>query len=289
LIFIPPVGAIMLIWCGIGLFKEFYQLILEPRIRERLVEHEVQKHIHDGIRRERQAQEGRHARSLEHLSASIAHEIRNPITAAKSLVQQMEEEPTASDNVEYARVALEELHRVEKSVSHLLRFARDERARVESVRMADVVDSAVETFRDRIARTGVALEKQIDRQGELQGDPEQLRRIVINLVGNAIDALVESGTSDPRVEVQMGENLAGSEVWLRVRDNGPGIDQELLAKMFSPFYTSKVNGTGLGLAICKKLVDAHSGSIEVTSEPGEGAEFIVTFPKLRDREQGVTR
>jgi signal transduction histidine kinase len=286
LIFIPPVGAIMLIWCGIGLFKEFYQLIVEPKVRDRLIEHELDEHIYDGITRERQTQEGRHARSLEHLSASIAHEIRNPITAAKSLVQQMEEEPTASENVEYARVALEELHRVEKSVSHLLRFARDENSRIERVKMADVVDSALDTFRDRLERSGIKLERQIDCMGELRGDPEQLRRIVINLVGNAIDALTESATPEPHIDVQMGENLAGSEVWLRVRDNGPGVDRELLAKMFSPFYTSKVNGTGLGLAICKKLVDAHSGSIEVTSEPGDGAEFIVTFPKAAS-EQGV--
>ncbi|MGE4608543.1 MAG: HAMP domain-containing sensor histidine kinase, partial [Myxococcota bacterium] len=253
----------------------------------RLIEHELQEHIDDGISRERRTQEGRHARSLEHLSASIAHEIRNPITAAKSLVQQMEEEPTASENVEYARVALEELHRVEKSVSHLLRFARDENSRIEHVKMADVVDSALDTFRDRLERTGVELEKQIDSEGQLPGDPDQLRRIVINLVGNAIDALIESDTPEPHIDVQMGENLAGSEVWLRVRDNGPGVDRELLAKMFSPFYTSKINGTGLGLAICKKLVDAHSGSIEVTSEPGDGAEFIVTFPKAR-KEEGVS-
>src|SRR5262249_57733345 len=74
----------------------------------------------------RRALEGRHARSLEELSASIAHEIRNPITAAKSLVQQMEEDPRGAENVEYARVALAELERVERSVSHLLRFARGE-------------------------------------------------------------------------------------------------------------------------------------------------------------------
>jgi two-component system sensor histidine kinase HydH len=58
--------------------------------------------------------------------------------------------------------------------------------------------------------------------------------------------------------------------------------------MFSPFYTSKANGTGLGLAICKKLVDAHGGSIEVTSEPGDGAEFLVTFPKLSEPEEALT-
>jgi signal transduction histidine kinase len=154
--------------------------------------------------------------------------------------------------------------------------------------MADVVESALETFRDRLERTGVRLEKQVDCVGELSGDPEQLRRIVINLVGNAIDALDESATPEPKIDVQMGENLAGSEVWLRVRDNGPGVDRELLAKMFSPFYTSKVNGTGLGLAICKKLVDAHAGSIEVTSEPGDGAEFIVTFPKATGEQEVST-
>ncbi len=284
LIFIPPVGVIVMIWYGIGLFKEFYQLIVEPQIRERIIEKEVDKHVHDGISRERRTLEGQHARSLEHLSASIAHEIRNPITAAKSLVQQMEEEPTAPENVEYARVALEELHRVERSVSHLLRFARDEEMQREEVRMADIVDSALESFRDRFERADIQLERRLDCEGPLRGDPEQLRRVVINLVGNAVDALDDSDSVDKRIDVEMGENLAGSEIWLRIKDNGPGVDQELVSKMFSPFYTSKVNGTGLGLAICKKLVDAHGGSIEITSDRGEGAEFLLTFPKSANGE-----
>jgi signal transduction histidine kinase len=68
---------------------------------------------------------------------------------------------------------------------------------------------------------------------------------------------------------------------VRVKDNGPGIDREALRKLFSPFYTSKPNGTGLGLAISKKLIDAHHGTLEVGSQPGAGAEFLVTLPKLR--------
>jgi signal transduction histidine kinase len=216
---------------------------------------------------------------METLSASIAHEIRNPITAAKSLVQQMEEDPTAAENVEYARVALEELHRVERSVSHLLRFAREEEMGIGDVRMADVIDSALETFRERIARGGIELVRQQDGEGELRGDAEQLRRVIINLVGNAIDALGESRAPNPRIEVAMGENLAGSVVWVRVKDNGPGIDREALQKMFSPFYTSKPNGTGLGLAISKKLIDAHRGTLDASSKPGAGAEFLVTLPK----------
>jgi len=281
------VATIVALSWGIGIVFHYFFALAAPELRQRLIDREVNREVQVSVSRERRSIEEKNARQIEQLSASIAHEIRNPITAAKSLVQQMEEEPTAGENVEYARVALEELHRVEQSVSHLLRFAREERTHIERVKMADVVDSALETFRDRLARTGVRLEKQVDCVGELSGDPEQLRRIVINLVGNAIDALAESATPEPRIDVQMGENLAGSEVWLRIRDNGPGLDRELLAKMFSPFYTSKVNGTGLGLAICKKLVDAHAGSIEVTSEPGDGAEFIVTFPKVRN-EQGVS-
>jgi two-component system sensor histidine kinase FlrB len=77
----------------------------------------------------------------------------------------------------------------------------------------------------------------------------------------------------------MGESLAGDQIWLRVKDNGPGFEREALGRLFDPFYTSKANGTGLGLAISKKLIDAHRGSLEAVSQPGAGAEFVVTLPK----------
>jgi signal transduction histidine kinase len=279
LIFIPPVGVIVFLCWGLKVGKEAYELEVEPRLRKRFVEQEVEKQVHASLSQQRRTLEGEHAQTLSQLSASIAHEIRNPITAAKSLVQQMGETPTANENVEYARVALEELQRVERSVSHLLRFAREEETGMAELHMADVIESALESFRDRVRRSGIALEHRIDCDGAMIGDADQLRRVVINLVGNAIDALGESGSPDPRVDVHMGENLAGSEVWLQIKDNGPGIEREQLAKLFSPFYTSKANGTGLGLAICKKLVDAHGGTIEASSEPGAGAEFLLTFPK----------
>ena len=76
-----------------------------------------------------------------------------------------------------------------------------------------------------------------------------------------------------------GENLASTEVWVRIRDNGPGMDADALGKIFRPFYTSKPEGTGLGLAITKKLVEAHGGTIEAQSAPGAGTEFVLTLPK----------
>jgi signal transduction histidine kinase len=281
-------GVIVLIVWGSALAKKAYALFFEPRLRERFVEQEVRKQVLATLSQERPLLEGEHARSLEQLSASIAHEIRNPITAAKSLVQQMEEDPTSRENVEYARVALEELHRVERSVSHLLRFARDEEMGLSELNLTDVLDSALESFRDRFEHLGVRFERRIDCESALRGDAEKLRRVLINLIGNALDAFEEAGTSEPCLEVSLGENLAGSEVWLRIKDNGPGIEPEARRRLFSPFYTSKANGTGLGLPISKKLIDAHGGSIEVESEPGAGAEFLITLPKFRESE-GATR
>ncbi len=279
LIFLPPVGVVLLIVNVVRFGRPLFEQLVEPRVRERFLREEVEKRVNAQLVRERQDLEGEHARSMQELSASIAHEISNPITAAKSLVQQMEEDPAAQENIEYARVALEELSRVERSVSHLLRFARDEELRRRPLRLCEVADSAVETFRDRAARSGVEIVCDLDQAGELDGDAEKLRRVVINLVGNALDALEESGKPGGRIDVSLGENLAGTEVWLRVADNGPGIDGVTREHLFSPFHTSKESGTGLGLPISRKLVDAHGGGIEVRSEPGEGTEFVVTLPK----------
>ena len=267
-----------LFW-GIGLAFHYFSAIVVPDLRRRIVKREVERGVATGVSRERRAIEGRHVRSLEDLSAQVAHEIRNPITAAKSLVQQMGEDPTSAENVGYAKVALEELDRVERSVAHLLRYAREEDLRLAEVSLVDVIDSAIETLRERIDAQRVRLVREDGHDDVVRGDAEKLRRVVINLVGNALDALAEGSSGHPILEVHSGENLAGTECWLRVRDNGPGIDAAALAQIWSPFYTSKVNGTGLGLAIAKKVVEAHGGAIEVTSQPGAGTEFTITLPK----------
>jgi signal transduction histidine kinase len=279
LIFVPALGAISLIYFGVMLGRKTFRLLYEPRLRERFLQEEVQRRVHTRVSDERRHLEGEHHRSLEQLSASIAHEIRNPITAAKSLVQQMGEDPNGSDQVEYARVAVAELERVEKSISHLLRFAREEDTQIDAVVMEDVLESALETFRDRAERSSIDIVRQYDSDGRLEGDSEQLRRVVINLVGNAIDALEEARIQAPEIRVSMGENLAGTEVWVRVSDNGLGIEDDVRGQIFDPFYTSREEGTGLGLAVCRKIVDNHGGSIEVESESGEGTVFILTFPR----------
>ncbi len=269
---------VALAW-GIGVFCHYLFAIVAPRLRDRWVEAEVGAQAERSVKTERREVETRSRRSLEDLSASIAHEIRNPITAAKSLVQQMGEDPASDENLEYAGLALSELDRVERSISHLLRYARDEEPRFEPVDLFAVAKSAVEGLRDRAASFGVDLKIECAPGGGLRGDPEKLRRVIENLIANAVDALREAGTPLPRVEVLGGENLAGSEVWLRVIDNGPGIAAEDRERIWSPFFTTKEDGTGLGLALSRKTVEAHGGRIELSSPARQGSEFILTFPK----------
>jgi signal transduction histidine kinase len=279
LLFVFPVGVIVLVYFSLKLGRRAFRAFYEPQLRERFVREEVQRRVRSRVSSERRNLEGEHQRSLEQLSASIAHEIRNPITAVKSLVQQMGEDPSDVDQEEYARVAIEELERVERSITHLLRYAREEETRVAAVEMEDVLESALETFRDRARRGGVEIVRQYDGPGPLEGDAEQLRRVLINLIANALDAFEERDVEAPRIDVSMGENLARTEVWVRIADNAHGIDPETRQRVFDPFYTSRDQGTGLGLALCRKIVDAHGGTIELTSTPGEGSEFVLTFPQ----------
>jgi len=275
-VFVPAIVGLS--W-GIGLSLHFFQAIMAPELRSRWIQTEVRREVVRTTTRQRRELSGEKTRSLEELSASIAHEIRNPITAAKSLVQQMGEDPQSVENVEYAQVALQELDRVEKSISHLLRYAREEDMRTRSIELEKVMTSALEAVRDRVEKAGVEVIPQVDQEGEMDGDPEQLRRVFINLIGNAVEALQEAGTPDPRIELGVGESLAGTEVWATIRDNGPGLPAEAQDRIFTPFYTSKEQGTGLGLAITRKLVEAHGGTIELNSEAGQGTEFVLSFPK----------
>ncbi len=282
---IRAVAIVGLAW-GIGVFCHYLWAMTAPALRDRWIEQEVGTRSARDVRSEQRHVETRSRRSLEDLSASIAHEIRNPITAAKSLVQQMGEDPASSENLEYAETALSELDRVERSISHLLRYARDEEPRFEALQLRSVAMAAVDGLRDRASSSGVELTLDFDRSGEMRGDAEKLRRVIENLLLNAMEALASSRTASPRIEVLGGENLAGTEIWLRVIDNGPGITQSDRERIWSPFFTTRQEGTGLGLALSRKTIEAHGGRIELLSDVRQGTEFILSFPKDPSAETG---
>jgi len=244
-----------------------HQRVFQPTI-EREVQREVQQEK-EQLRTEKQA-------SLDELTATFAHEIRNPIAAAKSLVQQMGEDPTSHENVEYAKVALDELARVERSVSHLLKYAKEEDYKFENVNLAWVVDGALTQMRSKLEANSVMVSRAYLSGPTVRADADKLRQVFSNIIDNAIDAM-ESTTGERRLEFAIQNNGAGLAA-VRIRDNGCGIADDKIAKIFNPFYTSKASGTGLGLGVAKKVIDSHRGTIEVHSKVGQGTEFVIAIP-----------
>jgi signal transduction histidine kinase len=261
---------------GIGLFAHYMAVFGARMVRERYFEPAVEREV----RREKVVMHTEKQASIDELSATIAHEIRNPIAAAKSLVQQMGEDPTSAENVQYAGVALEELDRVERRISHLLRYAKEEDYSFHSANLANVVDSALTQMRAKLDGAKVSVQRNYIGGPTILVDAEKLKQVFANIFDNAIDAL-DGVMEGRRIEVfiENGSRSGnGNRATVRVRDNGCGIPADKIERIFNPFFTTKEKGTGLGMAISKKIVEAHEGSIDVVSEQGRGTEFVVTLP-----------
>ena len=257
---------------GFGLLSHFMGVFGSRMLRERFFDPIVEREV----RREKAVLQSEKQASIDELSSTIAHEIRNPIAAAKSLLQQMGEDPGSVENVEYANVAVNELERVEKSISHLLKYAKEEDYDFKLVNLAGVLDSALTQMRAKLDAAKVSVARNYIGGPTISADADKLRQVFTNIIDNAIDALALVA-ENRRLEVFI-ENGRPGIATVRVRDNGNGISPQLADKVFNPFFTTKDHGTGLGMAISKKIVEAHEGTIALASRTGQGTELRVELP-----------
>jgi signal transduction histidine kinase len=208
-------------------------------------------------------------------AARIAHEIRNPVTAARSLAQQLARDPTSPADAEPARLILSELERVERQVAALLRFSRRDEFRFAPVDLSALVRGAMTALAPRLETAEIDVVLDLADGVTARADAEKLRQVLINLVENAIDAL-GNATGPRQLSVVVG-GVNGTAT-LRVTDSGPGVPADALPRLFEPFFSQKEKGTGLGLAIVKRTIDAHGGRIDAACQPGSGMRFDVTLP-----------
>jgi signal transduction histidine kinase len=261
---------------GLGLASHFSAVFGWRWIHERVFQPAIEREVQREVLQEKEVLRTEKQASLDELTATFAHEIRNPIAAAKSLVQQMGEDPTSHENVEYAKVALEELQRVERSVSHLLKYAKEEDYRFDNVNLAAVLDGALTQMRGKLEAGAVKVSRSYLSGPTVRADTDKLRQVFSNIIDNAIDSMAEV-KSERRIEISI-QGSRGGLATVRIRDNGCGIPADKISKIFNPFYTSKQNGTGLGLGVAKKVIEAHRGAIDVNSTVGAGTEFAISLP-----------
>jgi signal transduction histidine kinase len=261
---------------GVGLASHFAAVYGWRWIHESVFEPAIKREVQREVTLEKEVLRSEKQASLDELTATFAHEIRNPIAAAKSLVQQMGEDPTSNENVEYARVALDELARVERSVSHLLKYAKEEDYSLGNVNLASVLDGALTQMRGKLEAKQVNVSRNYISGPTIRADAEKLRHVFTNVIDNAIDAM-ESNSGERRLELGLTRPYPETATVV-IRDNGCGIPDDKVSKIFNPFYTTKQSGTGLGMGIAKKVMEAHRGRIEVRSKVGSGTEFSLSIP-----------
>lgn len=222
--------------------------------------------------------------ALHTLSAGVAHEIRNPLSAIDLNLHLLQEEigaePMNAEAVQrYLDILNAEVRRIRGIVDNFLRFARPTSLVLGDVRLDGIARHIGELVRYEAQEHGVEI--LIDFPEDLpavSGDETQLGQVFLNLMINAVQAMPQGGTL--RISGLRRIADAGTVVEVSVRDTGIGINKTDLTKVFEPFFSTKPDGNGLGLAIAYRIIEDHRGTIRVTSEPGIGTTFAVSFPTV---------
>jgi signal transduction histidine kinase len=227
--------------------------------------------------------------AIGEMSAGLAHEIRNPLAAIKGAIQYLDPKRLPEEDREFLEIMVEEVNRLNGVVTQFLDYSRPLRS---SLAPADLNEVLSRTFKLLAPAVPPGIELALELAPDLPRvncDAEQLKQVFINLAQNAFQAMPGGG----RLSVSTAVNRDDLAYWregarrpdvveIRFRDAGPGIPEDARERIFVPFFTTKEKGTGLGLAICQRIVKAHQGSIVVRSPPGEGAEFTISLPGLRE-------
>jgi len=223
--------------------------------------------------------------SLGKLSASIAHEINNPLagilTFAKLMIRTIEHGPVGEAErrtlVKQLALVQRESERCSAIVRNLLDFARERPLQLKDVDVNQVVEEVFQLVANQVAIQGLLVEKDLARVPMVDADFGQIRQAFMNIVINAIEAIGKGG----HLRVATRPLPEEDAVEIVFQDDGPGIPPELMQKIFDPFFTTKEKGTGLGLSVVYGIVDRHKGRVSVDSEPGKGTRFTIRLPAAR--------
>jgi signal transduction histidine kinase len=215
--------------------------------------------------------------SIGRMAATIAHEIRNPLTSVKLNIQKVAEEGTGDALRAHLGLSLEGIDQIERFIKELLNFTRVPELSLERWSVDQIVEESLKVVGEVLAKKGIAVERSCAAGlPAIMADADKLRQVFLNVLRNAHEALDRGG----RITVGCDSVNDGVRTMVRVKiaDNGPGIAEKDRPNIFEPFYTTKPSGFGLGLANARKIVEQHDGTITVGRKRGRGAVFVILIP-----------
>jgi len=244
-------------------------------------EESLQKAYDELVSAQEQLMRSERMAAIGELVASVAHEMRSPLSSIKLNLQiigrSLGEE---ADLFEHYEIALDQAAQMERMFSDLLNYSKPLDIQKKDVPVGPLLDRCLQELEGETAARKIAVER-MTAPGlpPIIGDPDKIEQVFLNVLKNAMEA----SEPDGRIEVSAsaGETPAGATVTVAVADRGTGISPRNLKTIFKPFFTTKKKGTGLGLTIVKKIVDAHRGHISIESEEGKGTVVRLTFPGAR--------
>jgi two-component system NtrC family sensor kinase len=241
---------------------------LERKVEQRTAElRAIQAHL---VQAEKMAAVGK-------LSAGVAHEINNPLTGiltnASLMLEDLAPDHPWRDDLQ---TIVNETLRCRKIVKGLLDFSRQTKPHRTRLQVNEIVEDVLALVRHQAAFDRASVSFDLDAElPTIFADADQLRQVVLNLVLNAAEAMAERGGA---LRLSSRGNVARTGIEFRCADTGPGLTDEVRARMFEPFFTTKKTGTGLGLSIVYGIVERHQGEIVVEPTPGGGTTFVITLP-----------
>jgi len=216
--------------------------------------------------------------SIGRMAATIAHEIRNPLTSAKLNIQKVVEEERFAEAVKtHLGMSLEGIDQIERFIKELLNFTRVPELSLESWPIEQIVEESLKVVADTLAEKGIVIEKSCAAGlPHVFVDADKMRQVFLNILRNAQEALEAGGRI--HIACDVVEDGLRKKVRVRITDNGPGIPDKVRPNIFEPFFTTKPSGFGLGLPNARKIVEQHNGTIHLVRKRGRGSSFVVLIP-----------
>jgi PAS domain S-box-containing protein len=216
-------------------------------------------------------------RSTAMLLRTLAHEVRNPLTNINLSVEQLKPEIHGEDANIYLDIIARNCGRIDALISELLDLSRPAEISLQKVSLQSIMEKTVAAAADRISLKGIVLEQFYPQwPTQVMADTEKLKIAFLNIVINAIEAVPkESG----KIVISIKDEAPYYKVY--INDNGGGIPEENLSRVFEPYFTSKTNGFGLGLAATWNILQSHHATIDVSSQHGEGTSFVLSFEQAK--------
>ncbi len=252
----------------------------------------LMRDVTERIRRQAEQSRAKRLTSMATMTSGIAHEIKNPLNSLKihgqllqNEIEQTRQEKRNLDEakiIRAARVLEEETERLADTVEEFLAAARPHSPNLKESSLRPMLEYVEKTFSTECERYGISMQISIDPElPPIMLDEHLMLQALRNLVRNAIEALAErTGQEDsdykPVLDIRAG--VASDAVRIVVRDNGPGIEPDVIEHIMEAYFTTKFGGTGLGLMVVDRIITEHKGALHVHSKPGEGSEFIVSLP-----------